>query len=94
MALVLHIVLALVYYWVRQRLPHPAWSRFTSIVAVYLTSLVGIVILPYLLGEILRLKLGIEWRHSSVVLLLPHGYMLLIKKEIREFIQKTFAAKP
>ncbi|RPD47030.1 hypothetical protein DNI29_12805 [Hymenobacter sediminis] len=91
MALVLHITLALAYYLLRQRINlfrgnyHP--------VVVYLGCLFLLVVLPYVLGELVRLSLHISWQHSSFFLLLPHLYMLLIQKQIRSIIRQSFSGR-
>lgn len=91
MALILHITLALAYYLLRQRVK--LFKGNYHVVAVYLGCLLLLVVLPYMLGELIRLRLHISWQHSSFYLLLPHLYMLLIQRQIRTFIQASFSGK-
>lgn len=97
MALVVHIALALLFYLARTRFgPRPADPgdlSGKSLLLVYLASLVTIVIIPYALSAAICLRLHIHYDHSSLVLLLPHFYMLIIRKEILAFIQQNVTGK-
>ncbi|TGE18300.1 hypothetical protein [Hymenobacter elongatus] len=89
--------MALLFYLVRTRFSRPPLRSKAltggSLVLIYLTSLVTHVMVPYLLSEVLCRLLHVRPEYSSMVLLLPHLYMVLIRKEILEFIQQTLSGK-
>ncbi|TGE24938.1 hypothetical protein E5K00_06990 [Hymenobacter aquaticus] len=97
MALVIHITLALLLNLVRTRFSRPPQRTSVltgaGLVRIYLSTLATRVILPYALGAALCLLLHVRAESNSVILLLPHFYMLLIRREILEFIQHTLIRK-
>lgn len=97
MALVIHITLALLLNLVRtrfsrqpRRAPVPTGA---GLVRIYLSTLATRVIIPYALAEILCHLLHVRHEFNSVFLLLPHFYMLVIRREILEFIQQNLIRK-
>lgn len=97
MALVIHISVALILYFLRSRFGHlrssskPVSGR--RMVNIYLANLVTIVILPYLFSEGVGRLLAVPHQLPSLVLLLPHFYMLVIQKQILGFVQQTLKGK-
>lgn len=104
MALVLHISVSLLFFYVYNFLLKRKYNRimgtpveFKDWVWVYVKSLALIVVIPFVIGELLLLGLLLiefpfieSWSYDRMIMILPYMIQLVFDTRIFSLIRNTF----